>query len=85
MIFFMPFLTNGYRKGRVSSGLYYKAETIILYALWLVFFVTYLQRVQGRVPIVEGEYKEHVALLGWISIMLGYKLSGLLNRKRNQL
>jgi hypothetical protein len=65
-------------RGRVSPKAFSTLETIFIYYVWLIFFLTYLPRVQGRLPQAGGSFGEHVALLGWISALLGMKLTGLI-------
>lgn len=59
-------------------------ETIFVYYVWLIFFLTYLPRVQGKMPQAGGSFTEHVALLGWISTLLGMKLAGLIPFKNSK-
>lgn len=78
LIFVMPVLSNFETNGRISARTYVIVQTVFLYYLWLLFFLTYLPRVQGKLPNAGGSYAEHVALLGWVSTMLGIKLSNLI-------
>jgi hypothetical protein len=77
-IFSMPVLQHLRDRGRVSPKAFSTLETIFIYYVWLIFFLTYLPRVQGRLPQAGGSFGEHVALLGWISALLGMKLTGLI-------
>jgi len=77
-IFLMPFLSNYARSGKITLKRFFTFEAIFLYYIWLVFFLTYLPRVQGKLPTAGGTYAEHVALLGWVSTMLGIKLTSML-------
>jgi hypothetical protein len=77
-IFFMPLLSDYARSGKITAKRFFAFETIFLYFTWLVFFLTYLPRVQGKLPSAGGSYAEHVALLGWVSTMLGIKLTSML-------
>jgi hypothetical protein len=77
-IFLMPFLSNYARAGKITLKRFFTFEAIFLYFTWLVFFLTYLPRVQGKLPTAGGSYAEHVALLGWVSTMLGIKLTSML-------
>lgn len=56
-------------------------ETAFIYSIWAHFFIAYLLRVLGREALAGGSYVEHVALLGWISVIMGYQLSGLIRFK----
>ena len=77
-IFLMPFLSGYARSGKITLKRFFTVEAIFLYFIWLVFFLTYLPRVQGKLPTAGGTYAEHVALLGWVSTMLGIKLTSML-------
>jgi hypothetical protein len=77
-IFAMPVLSNYARSGKISIKRFFTFEAIFLYFTWLIFFLTYLPRVQGKLPSAGGSYAEHVALLGWVSTMLGIKLTSML-------
>lgn len=76
-IFSMPILQYNTEKARLSKKGYSVLETIFVYYVWLIFFLTYLPRVQGKLPQVGGSFAEHVALLGWVSTLLGIKLASL--------
>jgi hypothetical protein len=85
-IFSMPILQQLKAKGLIVARSFSILEIVFVYCIWLNFFLTYLPRVQGRLPLSGDSFAEHVALLGWISTMLGMKLTGLIqfkNRKRN--
>lgn len=77
-IFLMPLLSEYATSGKISRRRFIAFETIFLYFTWLIFFLTYLPRVQGKLPSAGGSYAEHVALLGWVSTMLGIKLTSML-------
>jgi hypothetical protein len=77
-VFAMPFLQSFKMRGQISNRTYAIVETIFIYYVWLVFFLTYLPRVQGKIPIAGGSFTEHVALLGWVSTLLGMKLSAMI-------
>ena len=77
-ILLMPFLSRYARSGKITLKRFFTVEAIFLYFIWLVFFLTYLPRVQGKLPTAGGTYAEHVALLGWVSTMLGIKLTSML-------
>lgn len=83
-IFAMPFLQAYNLKGRISQRTYFTVETIFIYYVWLVFFLTYLPRVQGKLPQAGGSFAEHVALLGWVSTLLGMKLSALIQFQKKK-
>lgn len=83
-VFLMPVLSDFENKGRISTRNFSIVQTVFLYYLWLLFFLTYLPRVQGKLPNVGGHYAEHVALLGWVSTMLGIKLTNLIQFKKGR-
>lgn len=77
-IFIMPFATEWKDSGKLNKRVYEMMEIIFQYYIWLIFFLTYLPRVRGTMPEVGGNYWEHVALLGWVSLMLGMKITSIL-------
>lgn len=78
MIFAMPFIQIRYEDGSVPTKKYLLLQTIYLYYVWFIFFMSYLPRVQGKLLNVGGSYWEFVVLLSWVCMMLGMKLSSLL-------
>ena len=83
-IFAMPLIQSYKMRGALSGRTYSTLETIFVYYVWLVFFLTYLPRVQGKLPQAGGSFAEHVALLGWVSTLLGMKLSALIQFQRKR-
>jgi hypothetical protein len=77
-IFLMPVFDHLRNKKRISFTRFFIIETIFLYYVWSIFFITYLTRVLGKASIVNESYWEHVALLGWVTTMLGTKLVSLI-------
>jgi hypothetical protein len=80
----MPVVQRLKENGRITLKTFSTVQIIFVYYLWLVFFLTYLPRVQGKLPLAGGTFAEHVVLLGWISTLLGMKITGLIqfNSKR---
>jgi hypothetical protein len=83
-IFLMPLLQSYKNTSRISIRTFSIFETIFIYYVWLIFFLTYLPRVQGKVPQTGGSFAEHVALLGWISTLLGMKLASLIQFQKSK-
>lgn len=81
-IFSMPLVRNYFLAGKIPIQKFFIIETTFIYFIWLVFFLTYLPRVQGKLPSYEGSYAESVAILGWISTMLGIKLTGMVQFRK---
>lgn len=79
--FAMPFAVDRYARGELNPRKYRAMEMVFLYYIWLVFFLTYLPRVQGKIVSPGVNYWEYVALLGWMSLMLGMKITSTLMRK----
>lgn len=84
MIFIMPWIQKQYEDQRITDKRFNQAALIYLYYVWFIFFMTYLPRVRGTLPNVGGSYKEFVVLLGWVSIMMGFKWSQLLAKPRRR-
>jgi hypothetical protein len=84
LIFAMPVFQYYRDAARMNERIFSTLETIFVYYVWLIFFLTYLARVQGMVPLAGGTFGEHVALLGWTSTMLGMKLAALIQFKHRK-
>jgi hypothetical protein len=82
-IFSMPLLQSFRDQGKILRKTFATLEVIFLYYVWLIFFLTYLPRVQGKLPLAGGSFGEYVALLGWTSTMLGMKVAGLIQFKQH--
>ena len=80
-IFAMPWLEQLHHQSKLSSKQFSITTLLYLYYVWLIFFMTYLSRVQGSFPNAGGSYLEHMTLLGWVALMLGIKLSDLIFKK----
>ena len=64
-IFLMPLLN-----AKVSESGMKKIEVAFFSYVWLIFFLTYLPRVLGKLPNVGGTFTEHLVLFIWV-ILLG--------------
>jgi hypothetical protein len=80
-IFLMPWLEKLHHQTKLTSKQFSITTLLYLYYVWLIFFMTYLSRVQGSFPNAGGSYAEHIMLLGWVALMLGIKLSELIFKK----
>lgn len=74
MIFVMPFLQYHFEKGKINQRKYFIAENIYLYYVWFIFFMSYLPRVQGKLPHVGGSYQEFVVLFIWVCLLLAIRI-----------
>lgn len=81
MILGMPFLEQRLAQGQIPQKRFDNISLIYIYYIWFVFFMTYLPRVRGTLPDAGGSYKEFVVLLGWVSIILGFKVSQVLSNR----
>jgi len=80
-IFLMPWLENQWHDGKISPVTFGRIELLYLFYIWLIFFLSYLPRVQGKLPHAGGTYKEHVILLAWVCMLLGMKAQAMFMRK----
>lgn len=82
-IFIMPFLQAYFERGKIEQQKYRIAENIYLYYVWFIFFMSYLPRIQGKLPNAGGSYQEFVVLFIWVCLLLGARLFHLYlsNRK----
>jgi hypothetical protein len=81
-IFAMPFIKGYAQTGKITVGRYKIAQTVYLYYVWFIFFMSYLPRVQGKLTNVGGQYWEFVVLLAWVCMILGMKLPALIRSNR---
>jgi len=81
LIFIMPYAQHLVEHHKISIKLFSTLTLIYQYYVWFIFFMTYLPRVRGELPNVGGSYAEFVALLAWVSLMMGVKLQSLLLNK----
>ena len=77
LIFLMPLFTAWKDAGKITLKKYLVLETVFYYYVWFIFFMTYLPRVQRKLPQAGGSYQEHVILLAWVCAMLGMKITSL--------
>ena len=83
LIFLMPLILEWHEQGRIKSQNYIRITWVYLFYVWFVFFMSYLPRVQGKLPNVGGNYWEFVVLLTWVSLMMGIKLQQLITSRTN--
>jgi hypothetical protein len=83
-IFLMPVFKRHHELGNISRDSFYVIEKLFIYYIWVVFFLTYLPRVQGTLPTIGGSFTEHVILLGWISTLVGMKVADLIQFQRRK-
>jgi hypothetical protein len=77
-IFIMPLLT-----GRLATKKQNLTENIYLFYVWFVFFMTYLPRVQGKLPNAGGSYPEFIILFSWVCILLGIRMVSILTSRKS--
>ena len=83
-IFVMPALQSYYESGKLGQKKFNIAENVYLYYVWFIFFMSYLPRVQGKLPNVGGSHKEFVVLMLWVCSILILRLYRIfLKRKAN--
>ena len=73
-IFLMPFVQTSFLSGKIDRKKYSLAENIYDYYVWFIFFMSYLPRVQGKLPNVGGTYAEFLLLFVWVCILLGVRI-----------
>ena len=81
MIFIMPWFQRQADLLKISASVFQTLGLVYLFYVWLIFFMTYLSRVSGDFPNAGGTHSEHVALMGWVCVMLGMKLFSLFLQK----
>lgn len=81
LIFTMPAIHSYYTSGKITPRKYILAENVYLYYVLFIFFMTYLPRIQGKLPNVGGSYPEFVALFVWVCALILMRLVILLYRR----
>jgi hypothetical protein len=81
MIFAMPFFVSIHEKGKLSLENFHRVEAIYFSYVWLIFFLTYLPRVMGKLPNVGGTFTEHVILFLVVILVGLLKLAGVFGSK----
>lgn len=76
-IFIMPFLSK-----RLAAGKQHIIENVYLFYVWFIFFMTYLPRVQGKLPNAGGSYSEFVILFSWVCILLVIRIVLVLTHRK---
>lgn len=85
LIFAMPVFQYRYEKGLIAETHFKVALTIYQYYVWFIFFMSYLPRVQGKLPNVGGAYWEFVVLLAWVCMLMGMKVSAAIVKRKSYL
>lgn len=79
LILTMPFFI-----GKVADRKKQLLENIYLFYIWLVFFITYLPRIQGKLPYVGGTYPEFVVMFIWICLLLVIRIILSITHRKQQ-
>lgn len=74
----MPITVRLANKGRIGVPTLKNIELVFQYFIWLIFFMGFYARVNGTSPQPGTTYIESVILLGWMSLMLGMKVTSLI-------
>lgn len=81
MIFAMPFISLRENAGKLSEKKYNRIESLFLFYVWIIFFMTYLPRVMGTLPNVGGTFTEHVILFSWVILLGLFKIVDIFRYK----
>lgn len=82
-IFVMPVVQYYFENEKVGLKRYTLAENIYVYYVWFIFFMSYLPRIQGKLPNVGGSYSEFVALMIWVCLLMLVRAAVLIFNKRS--
>jgi hypothetical protein len=63
LIFIMPVVYILLTKHLISQKVYSALSQVNLYYIWFIFLMTYIPRVQGKLPNAGGTFIEYVSLL----------------------
>jgi hypothetical protein len=75
LIFVMPAIHQSFEKGNFNQKKYALSETVYAYYVWFIFFMSYLPRLQGKLPNVGGSYYEFVVLMVWVCLLMLVRLT----------
>jgi len=82
MIFIMPLIQQNFHEKKLTEKLFNRATLIYFFYVWFIFVMTYVPRVRGTAQNVGGTYMESVVLLGWVVLMMLFKLYQLFVTQR---
>jgi len=82
-IFVMPMIQRYFESGKIGLKRYTLAENIYVYYVWFIFFMSYLPRIQGKLPNVGGSYSEFVVLMIWVCLLMIVRIAVLISKKRS--
>lgn len=69
-IFIMPYIQTRFETNVISRSRFQVAELVYLYYVWLIFFMTYLSRVQRGFPGSPANDAVHLTLFTWVCLLL---------------
>jgi hypothetical protein len=78
LIFLMPWFEQRTEAGTLEEKRFRMIGITYLFYVWFIFFMTYVARLNGSFQNAGGTYAEHAVLMGWVCVMLVYKLVVLL-------
>jgi hypothetical protein len=73
-IFIMPFAQRQFERQNISVQKFNMLQQVYLYYVWLIFFLSYLPRVLGKLPNAGGTFAEHVTLFTVVIALLLFRL-----------
>lgn len=76
-IFVMPLLST-----KLTVSTMKRIEIAFFSYVWLIFFLTYLPRVLGKLPNVGGTFTEHVILFSWVILLGLFKIISAVRYRR---
>ena len=84
LIFLMPWFQHKSEHGELDKKRFGMVAMVYLFYVWLIFFMTYVARLNGSFQNAGGTYAEHVTLMGWVCVMLVIKLGYTFVKKNGQ-
>ena len=85
LIFVMPWLKVRNENNKLSDARISALGYVYLFYVWFIFFMTYIGRLNGSFSNNGVSRLEYMVLLGWVCLMLGAKISGMLIYKSKPL
>jgi len=72
-IFVMPWVKVSVQRGTFTTKKFNTIEQIYLIYIWIIFFMSYLPRILGKLPNVGGTFAEHMTLFVWVMLLIALR------------
>lgn len=84
LIFLMPWFQHRLENGSLEQTRFRATAMVYLFYVWFIFFMTYIARLNGSFQNAGGTWAEHVILMGWVCLMLAFKIVYIFLKRNGQ-